>query len=161
MKNTLIIVLIFSLSSVGFSQGIARQSINSMGGSSTINNTLVESSVGQPYQTEINKESSIVVRPGFIQPRTMNIEQIKSETTIDLTIYPNPTTESFTISSDESIESAKIHIMDAAGNLVNEINLEQFRSHSVDCSTWNNGSYFITTLTDDGRKNNSKLLITK
>lgn len=160
MKNIIIIALILILSSVGFSQGIARQSINSIGGSYSVGNTLIQSSVGQPYQTQVN-DGSTEVRPGFIQSNSMRIENIAEETDIDMTVYPNPAIESFTIQSDEDYEDVSIQVVASTGEVIELINVKDFREHNINCSSWKNGTYFITVLTKDGKRNNSKLIITK
>lgn len=158
----IILSLTVIVTSFSFSQTtIARQSINSIGGSHTIEGVRIEQSIGQPHQTKVEQGEQVTLQPGFIQPRTFFIESISNELTVPLTIYPNPATESFTLRAEENIEVAQLFISDLAGNKLEEIQLTDFRSHKVNCSEWSNGTYIISFVTSNGRKNNSKLIITK
>jgi hypothetical protein len=159
MKYTMIAFLLL-ISGVSFSQAIARQSINSLGGSHQIQGVRIDQSVGQPHSTTTEKTENIIVQQGFIQPRTFFVEPL-NDATINILIFPNPTTEQFSIRTEENIASASIQIVDLTGKIVKEINLTEFRNHTIDCTTWGNGTYIVSFVTNDGRKNNSKLIISK
>lgn len=163
MKTIIILLIAFGLSSLAYSQGVARQSINTLGSSSTVNGINYQQAVGQPYQTQTGSLSSSDVRPGFIQSSSMKIESIVNETDrdINMNVYPNPAKESFTVQSDENYENVSIRVVNSIGEVVEQLNVKDFRTHNVNCSSWQNGTYFITVMNEKGEKSTSKLIITK
>lgn len=152
---------VLTISTMAFSQAISRQSINSLGASTIINNVIIEQSVGQPYQSAIIESDDLQVRPGFIQSRFYNIKELMDDKEIDITVFPNPATESFTVKTDEHFDEVTIQVSGVTGNVLEHITLKDFQNKQINCSGWSNGTYFITVLTNDGRRNNSKLIITK
>lgn len=161
MKRFFLISALLSISSSGFSQAIARQSINTLGGSVLINNIIIEQTVGQPYQSKVIETDDIEVRPGFIQSRFFVIKELSDKKVIDINLFPNPATESFTVMADEVFEEVTIQISEVTGNVLKHITIKDFQNRKINCSKWSNGTYFITILTKDGRRSNSKLVISK
>jgi hypothetical protein len=159
MKYIIVTILLLS-SEIIFSQAIARQSINAIGGSHQLSRTHVEQSIGQPYQTQVSGNNSVALQPGFIQPRTFFVEY-DSNRSIAVTISPNPASEGFSIRTDDQVTNASLIITDITGKIVQNEVIDDFRIHDVNCSTWQNGTYIITLVSDDGRKNNSRLIISK
>lgn len=150
-----------SCSGYSAGQAVVRQSVNAYGGSSKINNVLIEQSAGQPHQTETIEDAEVKVRPGFIQSRTFNVEIEKESNTLAGKVYPNPARESFKLELDESVEDANILISDAAGVIVERIDVTDFREHLFDSSSWKTGTYFISLVSTEGKVFKSKLIITK
>jgi hypothetical protein len=150
-----------SCSGYSAGQAVVRQSINAYGGSSEVNNVLIEQSAGQPHQTETIEDAEVKVRPGFIQSRTFNVEIEKESNTLEGTVYPNPARESFKLELDESVEDANILISDATGVVVERIVIKDFREHLFDSSNWKAGTYFISLVSSEGKIFKSKLIITQ
>lgn len=161
MKRFFLISALLSISASGFSQAIARQSINTLGGSALINNIIIEQTVGQPYQSKVIETDDIEVRPGFIQSRFFVIKELSDKKVIDINLFPNPATESFTVMADEVFEEVTIQVSEVTGNVLKYITIKDFQNRKINCSNWSNGTYFITILTKDGRRSNSKLVISK
>lgn len=112
------------------------------------NDSLLDLFIGQDlggvHHLEVNLDSKVGVSE-FIRQENSWI------------IYPNPTTNSFTINSvNDSFESVQIRIIDVFGKVVlnqNFINKEQ-----IDCSAFTPGIYFIE-LVSKNKMNTLKLII--
>lgn len=161
MKKIFLITTLLTVSVAGFSQAIARQSINTLGGSNTVNNILIEQTVGQPYQTVVIESDKLQVRPGFIQSRSLNIKGQEDNKDINITVFPNPASESFAIKGDEHFDEVTIQVTEVTGNVLEQLSIKDFQKKEINCANWSNGTYFITIITNDGRRSNSKLIITK
>lgn len=161
MKHFFICIITISFSGYSVGQAVVRQSINAYGGSSEINNILIEQSAGQPHQTETIEDAEVKVRPGFIQSRTFNVEIDEESNSLSGKLYPNPARESFKLELDESVENANILISDATGVIVEQIEAKDFREQFFDSSSWETGTYFISLVTAEGKVFKSKLIITQ
>lgn len=159
MKYLMILTLF--LSSVGYAQSIKRQSINTTGTSVHQSNHIVQQTVGQPYNTEVSNHTDFSIRPGFIQSSTMRIEALENNTVIAINIFPNPAVQQVTLRAEDLIENVSISVHDAMGKTIHIDKLTEMNEYVINCSTWTNGTYYITTITEDGRKNNAKLIISK
>ena len=71
-----------------------------------------------------------------------------------IVVYPNPTDDKITVSSDEEIKSVKIYEMD--GRLISEY----YNAESIDVSMISRGMYMIEVVTSKGHYF-EKLLICK
>lgn len=145
----------------GFSQEITRQSIGAYGGSSTIQNVLIEQSVGQSQTVQSDSESDGKFRPGFIQSRTFRVEETETTDLISGVVYPNPTNYSFRIELDEWVKSADLIITSADGNVIAQRKIRDSNEWFYDASSWKNGVYFITLQTNEGQVFKRRLIITK
>jgi len=161
MKHLILYLLIITFSGYSSGQAVVRQSVNAYGGSSQINNILIEQSAGQPHQTETVEDAKVKVRPGFIQSRTFNVEVDEESNSLAGKVYPNPAKESFRLELDETVENANITISDATGAVVERIDAKDFREHLFESSSWETGTYFISLTTTEGKVFKSKLIITQ
>ena len=143
------VLFCFLISSLnGFSQSIKRQTVASSVGSKSTDGVRVSQTVGQPYHTQTNQSGGISYRPGFQQP-VFKTELIES--TLNVSIVPNPAFYSFFIESSDTLKQAVLATYDEAGKLVYSEKIEFFKKHEVHCANWANGIYVIT-VTD--KKNN-------
>lgn len=161
MKHLILCLITITFSAYSSGQAVIRQSINAYGGSSQINNILIEQSAGQPHQTETIEDAEVKVRPGFIQSRTFNVEVDEESNSLEGKVYPNPARENFKLELDESVEDASILISDATGVIVEKIEAKDFREQLFDSSSWEAGTYFISLITTEGKVFKSKLIITQ
>lgn len=158
--RTFVLTLLLITSNIGVSQSIKRQSINSLSGSGYNNNTSIHQSVGQSFSTTNYYNNSFGIRSGFQQPELFFID--KSNTDLfQLDVFPNPATYSLSISNDEIIPNAQLLIFDMNGKEMANSSFPEFKSHSIDCSLWTNGTYSIIIRGDKNDLYTSKLIIYK
>ena len=141
-------------------QSVKRQSINSLGSSGKIGSISIHQSVGQSYSTKGSYDSKTGIRPGFQQPESFFLESVENEK-MRLDVYPNPAAYSLTISNDELIKDASLVIIDLNGKVITNTNFSEFKSHTINCSDWANGSYFITLKSNEVEFYTSTLIISK
>lgn len=144
-----------------FSQEITRQSIGAYGGSSAIQNVLIEQSVGQSQTVTPGKNSGDRFRPGFIQSRTFMVEETEDADLISGVVYPNPTDYSFFIELDEWVESGELVITSSDGSIMDQRIIQKSNQWQYNASNWKNGVYFITLKTDKGQVFKRRLIISK
>lgn len=161
MKQVFLITLLISFSTSGFSQAIVRQSINTLSGSNLVQKSVIEQTIGQPYQPEQSNLEGLHIRSGFIQSPSMNVSGEQIEKDVKVNLYPNPTSNKFTVEAEENLGNVTIQISEITGNIMEILSLSDFQDKQFDCSTWSNGAYFISIITEDGKRSNSKLIISK
>ncbi|MFN3445916.1 MAG: T9SS type A sorting domain-containing protein, partial [Bacteroidia bacterium] len=83
--------------------------------------------------------------------RTNNTGLTNIDISNKLMVYPNPTNNYLTITSNEILGSAQFSMMDLTGRLVLTSNINIDTNHpSVDVSTLNKGIYFVQIVTQQG-----------
>lgn len=139
-------------------QTLQRQSIGSAGSYIYTEGTLVQQTIGQPYSTATKYDDNITYRPGFQQP-VFKINLI--HTNINLDVFPNPATNWVILKTSKTLTNVKIQVVDITGKLIINQDVEEFKSHTINCEQWPNGTYVISL--SDGGKNSysSKLIILK
>ena len=146
-------------------QSIRRQSIGISGANMVSDGILVKQTIGQPYATATYYENGIGFRPGFQQPtasaRQSMIAQELVQSSLALSIYPNPAASSVRIESVEGITNGLLKVMDSHGRLVLSKPLSEGRSHSINCESWANGLYLISVSSEGNTSYSSKLIISK
>ena len=152
----LFILLVFF--SKGNAQAIKRQCIASTGSYSTENGTTVQQTIGQPYGTTSYYSNKTRYNPEFQQP-VYRIEIIKSR--IDATVFPNPAVNQLTIETSVLLEDVTLQILDISGKLLLNENIKEFKTYSIDCSNWSNGTYLITMSDSKYDLYSSKLIISR
>ena len=153
----LVFFLLFFFST-GNAQSLKRQVIGSSGSSVSENGTTVQQTTGQAYGTTSNYGNSIRYNPGFQQP-IFRIETIKS--TINATVFPNPTSKQVTIETDKVLQNVVIQVIEMGGKLVINEKMNEFKSYTINCSDWANGIYMITLSDPKDELYSSKLIIAK
>jgi hypothetical protein len=138
-------------------QSLQRQCIASAGVSMSGNGTFIGQTIGQPYGTSSFSSEEIRYTPGFQQPPFYRVEMIKSA--ISAEIFPNPTAQQVTIQTAMELENVHIQIVDLNGKFLLDEEVGKFKSYSVNCSRWADGSYFITLADSKHDLYSSKLII--
>jgi hypothetical protein len=78
-----------------------------------------------------------------------------------LNIYPNPVSNSCTISFNCSISQATVGVYNLLGSKVKEINASNSSSIEIDLSDVPNGIYILSATTDKGITFNKKLIVAR
>jgi len=141
-----------------FAQTLKRQCIASAGNCMLVNGNMVQQTIGQPYGTTSYYNNKIRYNPGFQQP-VFSLETIKSS--INATVFPNPTSNQITIETALVLENVIIQIMELSGKLVLNEKINQFKSYTINCAAWSNGVYLIALSDSKNNLYSSKLIISK
>ena len=158
LQSPIIVFVFFAFISQSKAQTLQRQSIGSCGTYMLAEGTLIQQTVGQPYATTTNYNNGISFRPGFQQP-VFSVSLINSS--INLTVFPNPATELVTIQSENILKDANILVMDISGKLLINQQINEFSKFSFNCGDWANGIYMITVSDAKHHKYAGKLIISK
>ena len=93
--------------------------------------------------------------------RTVNSSSNSSDLLNELTMYPNPTTTSFTLYSPK-LDFNKVIVRNNIGQIIEVFNFNKFISDcDIDVSKFVNGIYFVEILIDDAVFGNYKLIVNK
>ena len=116
MKKIILITILSCLASFGWGQKIVRSSIGTLGSSQTVNDFLLQSTVGQASLTTTEKSGEgLVLRQGFQQPVIIESEQ----NDLNVIVYPNPSNGDFTIKTDITVNNLyTFSIFDQYGCLI-------------------------------------------
>lgn len=145
--------------SPSFSQSIKRQSIGSGGNEVYSDGMIIHQSVGQSYSTQTNYENGIGFMPGFQQANSLQIEAL--ENTINLSVFPNPTSLSFTLESTEPLNDISLEVFNAEGKSILSEKLNSLSKHTIVCDSWQKGVYFIKVYDKMNKNYSSKISIIK
>ncbi|MDF1570412.1 MAG: T9SS type A sorting domain-containing protein [Bacteroidales bacterium] len=141
LLTTLLLLFIVTAS---YSQSIARQSVNSFGGSAVADGYRISATAGQTYITQTEKSGSLVFHPGFQQQMIAGKKQvIINGEGLNIKLFPNPASTEFRIMPSQVIGEAIITVLDMNGKVVSETIHSQFRETSIDTSGWPAGLYAI------------------
>ncbi|MEP7269644.1 MAG: T9SS type A sorting domain-containing protein [Saprospiraceae bacterium] len=153
------ILLIFSNS---YSQAIKRQAISSYGAVGTLGNSTISQTAGQSYNTaSLNQNNGISA--GFQQPAQYIIEEvpIAKAKTWNISVFPNPASNSVTITSEEKLQEVQLSVTDITGKTILRSKIADLTNHSMDCSRWIAGNYIIQIQDRKGNQKTLKLIISK
>lgn len=154
-------VILFFIVSQGEAQSVKRQTIGSACSSNTIDGVSVEQTIGQPYFTGAYYDNNLGLRPGFQQLSKIQVESIHSTLKLHLNVYPNPASYSVTIQSSDTIKSGLVQVMDINGKIILEEKVNQVDTYSINCESWQSGSYYMSLYDEQNNKYTAKLIITK
>ncbi len=145
------------------SQSIKRQCISAYGSVINADNFLLSQTAGQSYNTSGVAQQTTIILQGFQQPNTYSIDDVEysSLLLIDISVYPNPAINSFTISSAIEIENANLEIFDAGGKQILFEDAIMLLEHSINCSEWSKGVYLITISDSNQNKKTLQIIISK
>jgi hypothetical protein len=137
-------------------QTIIRQSIGTIGVSSTVDNVVIQSSVGQPFSTVTNYQEDVDYRPGFIQPITI----VSSRKSLDIKfkVYPNPTSNLIHVGSDSNLENPIISVINIHGQSIYNAEYKDVTSFQIACEDWAVGTYIITIYDQNTQVHISKII---
>ncbi|MGM0581294.1 MAG: T9SS type A sorting domain-containing protein [Bacteroidota bacterium] len=143
------------LNGMAQAQSVKRQVISSMG-SSGIDNTQVNYTVGQAYGTNVFKIKELSFRPGF-QQANQELESHKvQKIPFSFKAYPNPANQSFSIGHDSNKEIISMKVYSINGSDFYSID---GNPQKIDCSNWEEGLYIISLTNESGSISTSKINI--
>lgn len=153
-----IVFLLAGIFSNTQAQSLQRQVVGSAGSYMYSEGTLVQQTVGQPYSTTTRHEENMSYRPGFQQP-IFKVNLIRS--TINLDVFPNPATNWVILQSTKTLSNVKIQVVDIAGKVIVNQQIDEFKSYTINCEEWLNGIYVISLSDGSNNSYSSKLIILK
>ncbi len=159
MKKIIIIFVGLFLTNLAISQTASPELVSSAGESFYNSTYQLDWSVGECI-TATHTKDEIVITQGFHQDRyiiTTAIENLQN-IEINISIYPNPTTEFINIRIESSkTESLQYILTDISGKILQckkaENNIEQ-----IDFSTFTSGIYFLTVKQENQIINSFKIM---
>ena len=157
-----VFVILIPLTIAVHAQSIKRQSVSSYGSSSITENVLISQTAGQSFNTDVSL-IGVTVSQGFQQPITYSVKDISTPAiqNLNISIYPNPTRNSVTISSKEEIERAFIAVSDINGKYFFSEKVPNLSTHTIYIGSWSNGVYLITIYDSANNKKTLRLIISK
>lgn len=151
---------IMLLPQISLAQSVKRQSIGSYGSNGANNKAIIGQTIGQPYSTNTFISSEVNLTPGFQQPLSYQRVRITPELqVVSLKAFPNPAYSNFTIQSKEELENVELQVIDINGRLIFGKQLPKLTTHTINCSAWQTGMYFITVQPQDNQYRYSTKLI--
>ena len=156
MKRTFTIFAVFAgISTVGISQTISPQSINSSGQTMVQSNGSLTFTVGELVVLTQTDNDGNTLGSGFTSGAVLTTASIQEPnvSVINVKIYPNPTTDLVTVSIQETkLAQVVLEIVDANGKI---ISAEKYAGMSnnigISTSSWEKGMY-ILNLKDSGNQ---------
>mgnify|MGYP000073648769 CR=1 FL=1 len=138
-----------------FGQTLARQTLASAGSSSSSEGFQVNATIGQPSLVNSSSEDSTYVGQGF--QRYIVRTGISKLFNLSYELYPNPTTDYFTLTID-GITDFTVHLTDVAGK---QISVRKTNANKYDIQELSSGAYFISVIHKDRIIPISTLIILK
>lgn len=143
MRKTKLCFLLIIICSYAYSQQIVRQSINSLGSSNVTDGMILKQTVGQSGNTMKFYDESGTLRQGFQQPVKVAGIIIPGKPEIEISIFPSPFIDHFSILINGDVRNCKAAITDVTGRIISLINLETNSEQQISCSEWLPGMYLI------------------
>ncbi len=90
-------------------------------------------------------------------------EEMKSETGLSFTVYPNPANNIVNIQANQALESnGEIQIYDIYGRIIERVSLaNNANSAGIDISTWSSGQYTYKIIINTGYTSVGKFTVSK
>ena len=136
----------------GFSQSIIRQSIGTIGSSYSDESITIQQSTGQVFNTSSSQINNMENLPGFIQPKSIEIDLItdRDHAQIELLIFPNPSSDKISFISDEIINNVQLILYDQLGEQIHNQKVINLNNFIFDCSHLAGGIYYLSLEKDGG-----------
>lgn len=137
---TMLLVLIAFCALDISAQSLQRQSIGSIGFGKTLGGFYIQESIGQSYFTSSSSTPDHYYNPGFLRPFTsVGMQEVK----INVTAYPNPTSDLVNLSIDKDIPGLKLEVFDVHGRMIHTSVIQDVRSYTLSTLDWGQGIYFF------------------
>lgn len=143
LRFIMFLFLCLNLHLAASAQSVKRESIGTLGASSTVGNTYFQECFGQPFQT-LRTESSY--SPGFIQPQTTAFAIVSRPFIIKA--YPVPVREVLHLEWNLSNGATSINVYNLQGIRVQQILEHTGNSSSIQCGELTPGVYIIEVQTE-------------
>jgi hypothetical protein len=156
MKNTIPILLFFACISLAKAQSISPQVIASAGTHSTGSNIQLSWTLGEPVITTVSNGNNIITQ-GFHQTLlTVTAVDENNISDINITVFPNPTSEILNISLANNQKDLQLELFDINGKLLQtqQINATQNMAN-INMSEYARANYLLRLYAADGSINNT------
>ena len=142
--------LTFSL----FSSGIilAQESVNTSGSNASGTGGAVSYTVGQVAYTNSSGSNGSVsagVQQSYTITATTGVDE--NNFNLDVSVYPNPTTDLLVLSINELKEEYRYQVLDMAGKLLTNGQLRNNQTQ-LDFSSYAAGSYYVNIITNQNKQ---------
>ena len=142
-------------------QSLKRQCIASSSSLIAGSGIIVQQTIGQSFATLPSYTSAFGYRPGFQQPGAFSTGKVNLLKDLNLSIYPNPATNSVFIKSASVLGNADIMVTDLEGRVLLKDKIINSDEFIIQCDSWENGVYLVTIQNKGYKSLVSKLIISK
>ena len=94
----------------------------------------------------------------MIQPLSLDHKELENTTGVNILVYPNPTASIVTFNPEKEVKNCSLSVYNSSGQLVETFEAERLKEHTIDCSDWPNGSFFVDIKTEEGQSYKSKIV---
>jgi Secretion system C-terminal sorting domain len=147
MKKLLFTVIGIVLFSFVSGQTTSRDLVSTSGGHSENATYQIDWSVGEPA-TNTYSSGAYILSQGFQQSEYIIVEIEEFDANVNISVYPNPTTDIIFISTEEFLENSTIVLMDVSGRVVEIKEITESRSQ-IDMGNLMNGTYLLSIKAED------------
>ena len=143
----LLFMLFLGLMSIGYSQSLAPQSVNSAGVNMSQTNGSLSFILGEVVVLSASDLDSNSINSGFISGATITTEvlEVPNVDLLNVKVYPNPTTTMIFVDvMDTQLSQMVIEIIDMNGKVVSKgIYAGISNKIGINASSWENGNYIL------------------
>lgn len=151
MKRRKILLLCVALQT-GALGAFSQSNIVSAGGDASSSSGSVSFSIGQVDYVQASSASgsiSLGVQQPFEFFQIIGVEELGRE--LNISAFPNPTSEFVQIQLDGNISNLQLHLYDAIGNLIQATNMNAIQV-TLDLSSFSNGIYYLRVLNAENKQ---------
>ena len=143
----LLFMLFLGLMSIGYSQSLAPQSVNSAGVKMRQSNGSLSFNLGEVVVLSASDLDNNSINSGFISGATITTEvlEVSNVDLLNVKVYPNPTTTMITVDvMDIQLSQMVIEIVDMNGKVVSKGTYAGISNKiGINASNWENGNYIL------------------
>ena len=140
-------MLFLGLMSIGYSQSLAPQSVNSAGVKMRQSNGSLSFNLGEVVVLSASDLDNNSINSGFISGATITTEvlEVSNVDLLNVKVYPNPTTTMITVDvMDIQLSQMVIEIVDMNGKVVSKGTYAGISNKiGINASNWENGNYIL------------------
>ena len=147
MKNIFLIITLFSSGII-----LAQESVNTSGSNASGTGGAVSYTVGQVAYTNSSGSNGSVsagVQQSYTITATTGVDE--NNFNLDVSVYPNPTTDLLVLSINELKEEYRYQVLDMAGKLLTNGQLRNNQTQ-LDFSSYAAGSYYVNIITNQNKQ---------
>ena len=155
IKLSIFILLLIICGNV-ISQQVIRQTLSSIGNSSSLEGITISQTIGQPSSTSSEKMDKLLINQGFQQPLLFH-SQAPQFTTLEISAYPNPINSFLNLEIlSGNVLDLKIRVHNSIGKVISEIKPSEM-SMKLNFENRAPGIYFVTFHSESGESKTIKI----
>ena len=147
MKNIFLIITLLSSGII-----LAQESVNTSGSNASGTGGAVSYTVGQVAYTNSSGSNGSVsagVQQSYTITATTGVDE--NNFNLDVSVYPNPTTDLLVLSINELKEEYRYQVLDMAGKRLTNGQLRNNQTQ-LDFSSYASGSYYVNIITNQNKQ---------